>query len=132
MFKNYKPYLITMAIALFGTIGVANATQNSIPTTTTIEAIGDWVEVHNANGIKVSFADYESYTGELCLKIKFENTTNQSVSLSWTLTHNDTQTVVRTNTAEVGANASVEFIDSQTPITIGVGETSSSFSIAVQ
>ena len=132
MFKNYKLNLITMAVALFGFVGFTNATQNAIPTVTTTENIGDWVEVHNANGIKVYFADYENYDGALCLKIKFENTTNQSVSLSWTLTHNDSQTAVRTNTAEVGANASVEFIDSQTPIAIGVGETSSSFSIAVQ
>lgn len=132
MFKNYKLNLITMAVALFGFVGFANATQNAIPATTISENIGDWTEVHNANGIKVSFADYENFDGALCLKIKFENTTNQSVSASWSLMHKDSQTPVRTNTTEVGANASVVFIDTTSGIAIGVGETSSSYSIAIQ
>jgi len=88
---NYKLKLIVVAVVLG--IGHANASQTNKQTTTITQNSDNWVMVQNEKGINVYFSKYKldetSY-----LKIKFENTANQSIDFVWSLNKNSEPIVI--------------------------------------
>ena len=117
---------MAMAFTFIGSTAIAT---NTFETKITVNNSYSWELVKEENGIKVYFSQYESTLGTLSLKIKFENTTNQPVNLSWSLT-NDAKTTTRKNSSSsVEANKSIEFMDEETPISINIGETINDFHI---
>lgn len=82
-------------------------TSAAIITTEVIEGNSDsWVAASNQKGIKLTCTPYE-YKGKTYLKVKFENTTNQIMNFSWSLSYGS-EIVVNFTKASVPANGYIE------------------------
>lgn len=105
MKTNYKLKIVLIAFVLgvFANVTVANKPiQIEINTNNS----DSWVAVHNQKGIKVTCIPFE-LNGVSYLKVKFENTTNQTIDFSWTLNEGN-EMVVNEKTYSVKANSFIE------------------------
>ena len=121
--------LFTALVIAGVSIGGTNA-SNPNPTSTTIitENSDKWVEVQNENGIKIFFSKFE-LNNQSYLKIKFENTTTQSVELTFDI-KKQSELFVKGFSTSIGAQTSIELTDyNSIVIAINNGETCKDFSI---
>ena len=127
---NYKLKLIAVAVVFGVGVGFANArpTTNSLTTSVTQNS-DSWVMVKNENGINVYFSKYD-FNNKSYLEVKFENTTNQEINFTWSLTKNSTLISNETNTS-VEALGTIGRPDTSVLIPINNGETFNSFSLTV-
>ena len=117
-----------MALA-FTFIGSTAMATNNFKTEITSENSDSWVAVQNQNGIKIICTPFEQ-NGVSYLKVKFENTTNQTIDFSWTLNEGG-ETVVNETTYSVKANSSVE-TDNNTLIFFNPGDSQALFSFNIK
>lgn len=109
----------------FTFIGSSAIATNNFETEITSENSDSWIAIHNQNGIKVICTPFE-LNGVSYLKVKFENTTNQTINFSWTLNEGN-ETVVNETTYSIKANSSVE-TDNNTLIHFNNGASQALFS----
>ncbi|MDF1673113.1 MAG: hypothetical protein P1U41_06385 [Vicingaceae bacterium] len=121
---NYKLKVCLIAFA-FIFIGSSAIATNNLKTKITSESYDSWIAVHNQNGIKVTCTPFE-LNGVSYLKVKFKNTTNQTIDFSWTLNEGG-ETVVNETTYSVKANSFVE-TDNNTLILFNDGASQALFS----
>jgi hypothetical protein len=103
-----KEYLLLTAIFLgsLSTNVTASTIDCSESSTITLE---EWVKMKTENGINISVATSQ-LNGKSYLKIKFENTTQQDLDYSWTLTKNN-QVLVKDMSQKVASGLSIEIFD---------------------
>lgn len=102
---NYK-LKVCLTVLAFAFIGSTAMAYNNFETEITSEKSDSWVAIQNQHGIKVICTPFE-LNGVSYLKVKFENTTNQTIDFSWTLNEGG-ETVVNETTYSVKANSAVE------------------------
>jgi hypothetical protein len=91
-----------------------------------------WVLVKEENGIKIFVSEYENVDGTLALKIKFENMTNSSRSVSWVLINKNSKQIVSENITKINAMSSFIHINEENPIPVNYGETLNDLSITIK
>lgn len=129
MKKNYKLKLFAALIVAGVSIGGANAFNPNLTSTTIVaESSDNWVTVQEENGITVSFSEYE-INGVTYLKVKLENTTANTVSLSVDL-KKKSEILVEDYSTELAPQSSIELTDyNSIVIPIHNGETYQDISI---
>ena len=121
---NYKlkVFLFAFVFGVFTNVTVAN-NPNQLKITS--ENTDSWIAIENQNGIKVTCTPFE-LNGVSYLKVKFENTTNQTIDFSWTLNEGG-ETVVNETTYSIKAKSYVE-TDNNTLILFNNGASQALFS----
>ena len=125
--KNLILIICVFAFSL-NNVNSKELVSNPLSNVVTLNSNG-WHLLKTENGINVYVSNYEWVDGALKLKVKFENTTANDVSLSFEVTSNSPDSDLRDYSLTVKANSSVEFSDEKSPIDIGVGQTEKDFII---
>lgn len=128
--KKFGVILISLFI-LFN-ISSIKANNTSITKTSIYQASNNWTLVKEENGIKVYVSSYEWADGALKLKVKFENTNANDKNISFDISSNTSPNDVRTYQVLVKGNSFTEFLDEESPIEIGVGQSEKDFTINIK
>ena len=113
-------------------IGSTVMATNNIKTEIISENSDEWVEIKNENGVKVYIKEYTHTDGTLALKVKFENSTNQEVKLTWSLINKNSKKSLVENHSVIEPEGFLVFINEENPIPVNYGETVNDLSIILK
>lgn len=116
-------------VLAFSFIGSTAIATNNFKTEVNVNNSDNWELVKEENGIKAYIKEYESFLGSLAVKIKFENSTNQEVKLSWSLINQGSKRVLSENNTQLKANGTIVIIDENKPFSVNIGEKTGDFTI---
>jgi hypothetical protein len=87
-----------------------------------------WELIKSENGINVYYSTYEEVSGEMGLKIKFENTLNQDIKTYWSLQKDDNY-IFEKVVLNIGASSIYQFDHTAIMIPFGQNDLLTDFKI---
>jgi hypothetical protein len=128
MLLNYKLKTLLIILVL-GAFTNVTATEIQSQLKSEITNSENWELVKEENGIRVFVTQYKSIDQTMAYKVKFENTTNKNVSLTWSLVSKDSKNLVLQKNTIVKANHYTIFHNEENPISVRFGEKGSDLNI---
>lgn len=124
-----KKLFTTLLLSVFAVFQLSAEDNSRLENLTVFNPNSNWELIKEENGIKVYVSNYEWVDGALKLRLKFENTISNDVTIKFEVQNSNTDMTVRNYELKVKANSSAEFKDEKSPIEIGVGQTEKDFTI---